>query len=182
MGDPVRPSRNLLYEQLALFPPDITPLCINPLCPVRGFVVDCDEVQLPSRQHEALPDDGGCVDCDMIGDYRTQLRQFDQWRFWISTADFALPRNKQALKTRIRNGIPPPLRGAVWQQLVQVEKFKQEEGISSDLYLRLSSGAAPSVTVLSMIARDVNRTFPKHPLFRDQKAAGQQVGTLEFSE
>lgn len=26
-----------------------------------------------------------------------------------------------------------------------------------------------------MIARDINRTFPRHPLFRDQKASGQQV-------
>lgn len=57
-------------------------------------------------------------------------------------------------------------------------------GYEPDLYARLvssSTWSASSPTNLGpIIARDINRTFPKHVLFRDIHQKGQQVGFRMF--
>lgn len=52
------PPSPLLYEQLALFPPDISPLCAMAFCPVRDYSVDAGELQLQRGSHESLPEIG----------------------------------------------------------------------------------------------------------------------------
>lgn len=48
----------LLYQQLGLFPPDISPLCANALCPVRDDDVDDGELQLQRGEYDVLPERG----------------------------------------------------------------------------------------------------------------------------
>lgn len=68
----------------------------------------------------------GCSSCEQVAGYAAQIRQLDQWRYWISTWDASAPRSQEAIKLKIRAGVPPCLRGAVWQQIMEVQNFRQQ--------------------------------------------------------
>lgn len=68
----------------------------------------------------------GCPGCDNAAGFAAQLRQLEQWRYWVSTWDASAARSQQAIKMKLRAGVPPCLRGAVWQQVVEVHSFKQQ--------------------------------------------------------
>ncbi|KAL8271717.1 hypothetical protein Esti_004312 [Eimeria stiedai] len=173
MDDSEAEPQPLLYEQLALFPPDISPLCSN-----HNFLVCGSEAAAINGEEQEKGSEKGCASCAHAAAYANKLRHCEQWRYWLSSNwCFSGTEGKShfPLKRKLRAGIPPYLRGAVWQQILQVQKFREESGLPPTLYEELDRGPSPPFSVLSMIARDVNRTFPKHSLFRDQKAAGQQA-------
>eukprot|EP00812_Abedinium_dasypus_P001528 NODE_1185_length_1216_cov_44.881137.p2 GENE.NODE_1185_length_1216_cov_44.881137~~NODE_1185_length_1216_cov_44.881137.p2 ORF type:complete len:289 (-),score=122.21 NODE_1185_length_1216_cov_44.881137:332-1198(-) len=92
------------------------------------------------------------------------------WR--VICLDFQRFRQKcpDKCKVLIRQGIPEFLRGAVWQRLALSREILQKH--PKDLYEGMrKASAAPSE---ADIVRDINRTFPKHVLFRDRRGLGQQ--------
>ncbi|PHJ22351.1 tbc domain-containing protein [Cystoisospora suis] len=120
-----------------------------------------------------------CSDRKILAPYMNQLRQVEQWRFLCVDREEMKEKKKHILKQKVRAGIPDCLRGVVWQLLADVQSMKKTAGYEPDLYARLvaSSGwTAGSPTNLGpIIARDINRTFPKHVLFRDIHQKGQQA-------
>jgi len=69
----------------------------------------------------------------------------------------------------VRHGVPDPLRGAVWQHMVA---SKERQLRFPGLYATLH--AFPSGTE-RQIRRDLHRTFPHDPLFKDRDGGGQRA-------
>jgi len=90
------------------------------------------------------------------------------WDFWGALID-SFP--TIALKTpallahKIRCGIPPPLRGLIWQAMSQSSATNLES-----LYLRLLDEKSPYEKT---IQRDLARTFPGLEMFREEGGEGQ---------
>lgn len=92
-------------------------------------------------------------------------------------------RHASTLKRRIRKGVPEALRGRVWGHLAGASlMLRNNPGVYPSL-LRAddasaastpsdasSSSAACPTAVTDAIARDIERTFPKHYLFQAQRA------------
>lgn len=81
------------------------------------------------------------------------------------------PQTAQRLPTltanKIRSGIPPPLRGVVWQSIAGARDTKLE-----DEYIRLSVESSPYE---KLIHKDVGRSFPGVDMFRDPNGDGQRM-------
>ncbi|AEO70783.1 uncharacterized protein THITE_2055772 [Thermothielavioides terrestris NRRL 8126] len=71
------------------------------------------------------------------------------------------------LTNKIRRGIPPPLRGVVWQSLAGARDSALEE-----LFERLSGESSPYEGVIS---KDLGRSFPGVDMFRDPDGDGQRM-------
>lgn len=69
------------------------------------------------------------------------------------------------LSKAIQNGIPPALRGMMWQ-LMSASKDPELETV----YSRLMRESSPHD---KQIARDLNRTFPSHEYFKTGSGVGQ---------
>jgi hypothetical protein len=69
------------------------------------------------------------------------------------------------LSKAIQNGIPPALRGMMWQ-LMSASKDPELEAV----YSRLMKQSSPHEKA---IIRDLNRTFPTHEYFHDGAGIGQ---------
>jgi len=98
------------------------------------------------------------------------IKHLEQWR--VICIDFHRFRGKcpDKCKVLIRQGIPEFLRGSVWQKLALSRELLQK--YPKDLYEQMrQSKMAPSE---GDIVRDINRTFPKHVLYRDKQGLGQQ--------
>jgi len=71
------------------------------------------------------------------------------------------------LTNKIRKGIPPPLRGVVWQSMSgAMDPALVEE------YERLSGESSPYEPI---IGKDLARTFPGVDMFRDPNGDGQRM-------
>ena len=68
---------------------------------------------------------------------------------------------------KIRSGIPPPLRGVVWQSIAGARDPQFE-----DEYIRLSVEPSPYE---KMINKDVGRSYPGVDMFRDPNGEGQKM-------
>jgi hypothetical protein len=66
------------------------------------------------------------------------------------------------------DGIPDSCRGAAWQLFTGSGALQRAQ---PQLYHQLKS--SPTAEWEARIGRDISRTFPKHPLFRDKLAFGQ---------
>ncbi|KAI8336349.1 rab-GTPase-TBC domain-containing protein [Chlamydoabsidia padenii] len=92
------------------------------------------------------------------------------WDFWTSVIcnhDQAL-KNKD-LSSQIHKGIPPSLRGTVWQLLsnsTQLAFMKEHH------YMDLLRTTSPYDR---MIQRDLARTFPNHKYFKEKDGVGQEA-------
>ncbi|KAK1752123.1 rab GTPase-activating protein 1-like protein [Echria macrotheca] len=71
------------------------------------------------------------------------------------------------LATKIRKGIPPPLRGVVWQSMSGARDTALEE-----VYERLSGESSPYEGI---ITKDLGRSFPGVDMFRDPEGDGQRM-------
>ncbi|KFY30612.1 hypothetical protein V494_08095, partial [Pseudogymnoascus sp. VKM F-4513 (FW-928)] len=71
------------------------------------------------------------------------------------------------LSKKIRAGIPPPLRGVVWQSMSGARDMALEEE-----YERLCGGSSPYE---GMIGKDLGRSFPGVEMFRDPNGEGQRM-------
>lgn len=90
--------------------------------------------------------------------------------FWAAlVSDY--PQTAQRLPTltsnKIRAGIPPPLRGVVWQSLAASrDEFLEEQ------YEKLLHESSPYE---NLIGKDIGRTFPTVEMFRDSDGEGQRM-------
>ncbi|KAK3070652.1 hypothetical protein LTR53_010075 [Teratosphaeriaceae sp. CCFEE 6253] len=69
--------------------------------------------------------------------------------------------------TKIRAGIPPPLRGVVWQSIAGARDRHLEEAFD-----RLQHESSPYEGIIN---KDVGRSFPGVELFRDAEGEGQRM-------
>ncbi|GAA5867063.1 hypothetical protein JCM3774_004375 [Rhodotorula dairenensis] len=91
------------------------------------------------------------------------------WEFWgrvMSDYEGVARSCPKELSRAIQQGIPPALRGMTWQ-LMAAAKDENLEFVYSEL-LKQTSPHEKS------IARDLNRTFPKHEYFKDAEGVGQE--------
>ncbi|KAF7459355.1 TBC domain-containing protein [Cryptosporidium felis] len=70
---------------------------------------------------------------------------------------------------KLRKGIPPQFRGFIWLRLAEVDSIKSKYGES--LYCQLVE--IKNAPCCGDIYRDISRTFPRHPLFRERNNLGQ---------
>ena len=71
------------------------------------------------------------------------------------------------LSNKIRGGIPPPLRGVVWQSMSGARDPALE-----DMFERLSGESSPYEGI---IGKDLGRSFPGVDMFRDPDGEGQRM-------
>ncbi|EFQ30915.1 TBC domain-containing protein [Colletotrichum graminicola M1.001] len=71
------------------------------------------------------------------------------------------------LSNKIRKGIPPPLRGVVWQSMSGARDSSLEEQ-----YDRFSGESSPYEPI---IGKDLGRSFPGVDMFRDPEGEGQRM-------
>ncbi|KAK4130225.1 hypothetical protein BT67DRAFT_437220 [Trichocladium antarcticum] len=71
------------------------------------------------------------------------------------------------LSNKIRRGIPPPLRGIVWQSMAGARDSALEE-----VFERLTGESSPYEGVIS---KDLGRSFPGVDMFRDPDGDGQRM-------
>ncbi|KAI8083118.1 rab-GTPase-TBC domain-containing protein [Halteromyces radiatus] len=91
------------------------------------------------------------------------------WEFWTTViCDFDQIHKSKDLQYQVQKGIPPSLRGMVWQL---ASKSKQLELMEEQHYLDLLRTASPYD---KMIQRDLARTFPGHDYFKEQDGVGQE--------
>ncbi|GEM10405.1 rab GTPase activator [Rhodotorula toruloides] len=91
------------------------------------------------------------------------------WDFWgkvMNDYEEVARTQPRELSRAIQRGIPPALRGMVWQ-LMAAAKDENLEFVYSEL-IKQSSPHEKS------IARDLSRTFPKHEYFSDAHGVGQE--------
>ncbi|OBZ86694.1 Ecotropic viral integration site 5 [Choanephora cucurbitarum] len=93
--------------------------------------------------------------------------EFD-WDFWTSVIDEPqnLIKTNKDLIQHIRFGIPPSIRGMVWQLLA-----KSKDQALVEHYMDLLKLVSPYD---KMIQRDLARTFPGHTYFKDTDGQGQE--------
>jgi hypothetical protein len=71
------------------------------------------------------------------------------------------------LSNKVRKGVPPPLRGVVWQSMAGARDSALEE-----VYERLTGESSPYEGVIS---KDLGRSFPGVDMFRDPEGDGQRM-------
>lgn len=71
------------------------------------------------------------------------------------------------LSNKIRKGIPPPLRGVVWQSMSSARDIALEEQ-----YGRYADETSPYELI---IGKDLGRSFPGVEMFRDPEGDGQRM-------
>lgn len=75
------------------------------------------------------------------------------------------------LKTRTRKGVPDSIRGLIWQIYADVEKYRSKTE-NVNLYQELQKDYESDLELESVILRDIDRTFPKHSLFKEKYGLG----------
>lgn len=121
----------------------------------------------PSAQRESVTSSAGTAwegpPTEEIGE-----EEID-WEFWgdvMSNYQQVARNNPRQLSRAIQAGIPPALRGMMWQ-LMSSSKNEEMEIIYA-YYLKQTS------THEKAIRRDLNRTFPEQDYFQDGKGIGQE--------
>lgn len=78
------------------------------------------------------------------------------------------------LQNKVRKGVPPPLRGVVWQSMASAATAPARDGDASlaDTYDRLLGEPSPYE---GPITKDFGRFFPGVDMFREPDGHGQQM-------
>ncbi|KAI9496909.1 rab-GTPase-TBC domain-containing protein [Zychaea mexicana] len=116
-----------------------------------------------NNDHQTNNDD----DDDDDDDDSSSKEEID-WEFWskvISDFDSVAKSERQTLSAHIQRGVPPSLRGMIWQLFARSKDPDLEER-----YLQLINEES---VYEKAITRDLPRTFPNHPYF--QSKAGQEA-------
>ena len=96
--------------------------------------------------------------------------QMTELEFWAAlVVDYAQTAHRLPTLTsnKIRNGVPPPLRGVVWISIAGArERLLEEE------YERLVSEKS---SYEGLIDKDIGRSFPNVEMFRDPAGEGQRM-------
>lgn len=111
------------------------------------------------------------------GRVRTSLRyskvpapQMTELEFWAAlVADYAQTAQRLPTLTsnKIRGGVPPPLRGVVWQSISGAR-----DPLLHQEYQKLCGETSPYEC---LIGKDVGRSFPNVEMFREKEGEGQQM-------
>ncbi|ORX43706.1 TBC-domain-containing protein [Hesseltinella vesiculosa] len=93
------------------------------------------------------------------------------WDYWANVlTDFdRMGKNRFVLVQQIRRGVPPPVRGTLWQLLS--ESHQANILAPGTRYVDLLKQPSPYD---KMIQRDLPRTFPGHEYFKDPEGEGQE--------
>ncbi|KAI7868588.1 eukaryotic and archaeal DNA primase, large subunit-domain-containing protein [Spinellus fusiger] len=93
------------------------------------------------------------------------------WEFWASLIpglEESARTNPQRLHEHLATGIPPPLRGMLWQIFSKSRDTSELENEYRELLKRTSPHE-------KLIRRDLTRTFPTHTFFQDKEGQGQEM-------
>ncbi|KAI9303291.1 rab-GTPase-TBC domain-containing protein [Cunninghamella echinulata] len=91
------------------------------------------------------------------------------WEFWTTViCEFDQMKKSKEFNNQIRKGIPPSLRGMIWQSLANVKQLDLKE---DQHYIELLKATSPYD---KMIQRDLARSFPDHDYFKDKNGVGQE--------
>lgn len=102
------------------------------------------------------------------GDYRDD--ELELWHALINDYCGTLLKIPKYVSSSIWSGVPPALRGRVWQTLAGIDSVEMDT--LQSLYNSLVTEWTPSVKI---IGRDLNRTFPGISLFREKDGDGQRM-------
>ncbi|KAI8321481.1 RabGAP/TBC [Martensiomyces pterosporus] len=105
----------------------------------------------------------------VTGAWESAMTQLPDGDFWLSVVSDLSGLQKRAplhLAAKIRAGIPPRIRGVVWQTLT-----KARSTYLQTVYTQLIKEYSPHERI---IRRDLTRTFPKIPVFKREGGEGQQ--------
>lgn len=93
------------------------------------------------------------------------------WSEILSKWHLKLDQRPKGLEALVKNGIPEPLRGEVWQLLSN----SQQSSDLMDQYRILLTKTAPTEQI---ILRDVHRTYPAHENFRSDAGSSSLLDSL----
>lgn len=97
-----------------------------------------------------------------------------KWQEMTNDWDTWVRKKHTRLKERIRKGIPNAYRTVAWAKLVKSDVYKHHcNKIRKDYYKWLVTKQKPAQDALSVIQVDLDRTFPRHELFKNRKGDGQ---------
>ena len=98
-----------------------------------------------------------------------EKKRTKKWLKMLSKWNKIVSFRSDKLKSRLRKGVPDPVRGEVWKKLARVEDNKR---LYRDAYL-FSNITTLEECVRDDIERDIARTFPSHDLFDSNGGTGQ---------
>ncbi|KAI9495066.1 rab-GTPase-TBC domain-containing protein [Zychaea mexicana] len=118
-----------------------------------------------SPKHTALKDEAQ----QHIGSLKTTDpdHDYDFWEVFINDTDEMIRSQPDSVKHHMIAGIPPSLRGYVWQIMSKSRNNGELESEYRELLKRISPHE-------KSIQRDLARTFPTHDFFKERDGEGQE--------
>ncbi|KAL8758516.1 MAG: hypothetical protein Q9199_001428 [Rusavskia elegans] len=95
------------------------------------------------------------------------MTELEFWAALVSNYPQTAQRLPTLTSNKIRNGVPPPLRGVVWMSIAGAR-----DRLLEDEYERLCTETSPYE---NLIAKDIGRSFPNVDMFKDPDGEGQKM-------
>ncbi|KAI4255054.1 MAG: hypothetical protein LQ352_002754 [Teloschistes flavicans] len=108
----------------------------------------------PSLRYSVLPDP-------------PPMTELEFWAALVSNYPQTAQRLPTLTSNKIRNGVPPPLRGVVWMSIANAR-----DQLLEDEYDRLCTETSPYE---NLIGKDIGRSFPNVEMFKDPAGEGQKM-------
>ncbi|KAI4196822.1 MAG: hypothetical protein LQ350_006335 [Teloschistes chrysophthalmus] len=108
----------------------------------------------PSMRYSVLPDP-------------PPMTELEFWAALVSNYPQTAQRLPTLTSNKIRNGVPPPLRGVVWMSIANAR-----DRLLEDEYDRLCTETSPYE---NLIGKDIGRSFPNVEMFKDPAGEGQKM-------
>ena len=93
------------------------------------------------------------------------MTELEFWAALVSNYPHTAQRLPTLTSNKIRNGVPPPLRGVVWMSIAGAR-----DQLLEDEYGRLCTETSPYE---NLIGKDIGRSFPNVEMFKDPAGEGQ---------
>lgn len=113
-----------------------------------------NEPAKPSLRYSQLPDP-------------PLMTELEFWAALVSNYPQTAQRLPTLTSNKIRNGVPPPLRGVVWMSIAGAR-----DRLLEDEYGRLCTETSP---YQNLIGKDIGRSFPNVDMFKDPDGEGQKM-------
>ncbi|KAL8702718.1 MAG: hypothetical protein Q9201_004118 [Fulgogasparrea decipioides] len=95
------------------------------------------------------------------------MTELEFWAALVSNYPQTAHRLPTLTSNKIRNGVPPPLRGVVWMSIAGAR-----DRLLEDEYDRLCTERSPYE---NLIGKDIGRSFPNVDMFKDPAGEGQKM-------
>ncbi|KAL8905467.1 MAG: hypothetical protein Q9207_002620 [Kuettlingeria erythrocarpa] len=95
------------------------------------------------------------------------MTELEFWAALVSNYPQTAQRLPTLTSNKIRNGVPPPLRGVVWTSIAGAR-----DQLLEDEYDRLCTETSPYE---NLIGKDIGRSFPNVEMFKDPAGEGQKM-------